>query len=321
MNQNGMAIAILCSRLCMGEGVKPLEPKEWSTLANAMRAQKIQPADLLEYSGQDFAEKFQYSQAQIDRVRRLIDRSASLGFELDRYASQGITVVTRADEGYPVQLKRKLGNACPPLFYVSGALELLERKSVGYVGSRAVSEEDIDFVRQTVAKTVGRDYLVVSGGAKGADSVAMEEALEQGGGCIAYLADSMERKLKHSRTVMAIQEGRLLLLSAVNPSAGFHAGMAMARNKYIYAQSSGTVVVRSDYNKGGTWSGATEDLRNGWCPVFCWDRPDYPGNQALIRKGAHPIDRDWPGDVAQVPPGPEGPLLERETDAQLSMFD
>ena len=58
MNQNGMAIAILCSRLCMGEGVKPLEPREWSALANAMRAQKLQPADLLEFSGQDFAEKF-----------------------------------------------------------------------------------------------------------------------------------------------------------------------------------------------------------------------------------------------------------------------
>ena len=49
MNQNGMAIAILCSRLCMGEGVKPLEPREWSALANAMRAQKLQPADLLEF--------------------------------------------------------------------------------------------------------------------------------------------------------------------------------------------------------------------------------------------------------------------------------
>ena len=319
MNQNGMAIAILCSRLCMGEGVKPLEPREWSALANAMRAQKLQPADLLEFSGQDFAEKFQYSQAETDRIQRLIGRSASLGFELDRYASRGIVLVTRADEGYPAQLKHKLGNACPPLFYAAGALELLEQKSVGYVGSRTVSEEDIDFVRQTVAKTVGWDYLVVSGGAKGADSVAMEEALVQGGGCIAYLSDSMDRRLKQSRTVMAIQEGRLLLLSAVLPSAGFNAGMAMSRNKYIYTQSSGTVVVRSDDNTGGTWSGATENLRNGWCPVFCWDREDYPGNQALIQKGARPIGRDWPGKVEEpdaIPPRPES-----SEGTQLSMFD
>jgi len=97
----------------------------------------------------------------------------------------------------------------PELELLSGAsaddaLELLEQKSVGYVGSRTVSEEDIDFVRQTLAKTVGWDYLVVSGGAKGADSVAMEEALVQGGGCIAYLSDSMDRRLKQSRTVMPL---------------------------------------------------------------------------------------------------------------------
>lgn len=320
MNQNSMAIAVLCSRLCMGEGVKPLEPKEWSALANTLRAQNLEPALLLEFSGQDFAEKFRFTPEQTARFQRLIDRGASLSFELDKYASRGITLVTRADEGYPALLKRRLGNACPPLFYVSGSLELLERKAVGYVGSRSVSEEDERFTRQTVEKTAARGCPVVSGGAKGVDSIAMEEAIRQGGSCIAYLADSMDRKLRQAKTVTAIQEGRLLFLSAVNPTAGFNAGMAMSRNKYIYAQSAGTVVVRSDYQKGGTWSGATEALRSGWCPVLCWDRADYPGNQALIRQGARPIDGSWTGAVEEAPsPAPRPP--EPEAGTQLSMFD
>ena len=33
------------------------------------------------------------------------------------------------------------------------------------------------------------------------------------------------------------------------------------RNRYIYAQSSGTVIIRSDKGKGGTWAGATENLK------------------------------------------------------------
>jgi predicted Rossmann fold nucleotide-binding protein DprA/Smf involved in DNA uptake len=60
------------------------------------------------------------------------------------------------------------------------------------------------------------------------------------------------------------------------------------RNRYIYAQSSGTVVIRSDRGKGGTWAGATEDLKKRWCPVFCRDY-NYPGNKELIRLGAIPV--------------------------------
>ena len=93
----------------------------------------------------------------------------------------------------------------------------------------------------------------------------------------------------------------MVLLSAVKPDAGFRAGVAMARNRLIYGQSSGTVVIRSDLNKGGTWSGAVECLRHQWCPVFCQNKPDYPGNTALIAKGAIPVDGGWDGNVLAPP--------------------
>ena len=93
-------------------------------------------------------------------------------------------------------------------------------------------------------------------------------------------------------------------------------GMAMMRNRYIYAQSSGTVVVRSDLNKGGTWTGANENLKNGWCTMLCWDHP-YPGNQALIKKGAVPISEDWDGII------PEQTYKSYTEDKyeQVSLFD
>ena len=49
-------------------------------------------------------------------------------------------------------------------------------------------------------------------------------------------------------------------------------GMAMMRNRYVYAQSCGTVVVRSEYNKGGTWAGAIDNLKNEWCKELCRDK-------------------------------------------------
>jgi predicted Rossmann fold nucleotide-binding protein DprA/Smf involved in DNA uptake len=157
---------------------------------------------------------------------------------------------------------------------------------------------------------------VVSGGARGCDSIAEEEALENGGTAIAFLSDSMLRKLRSARAIQAVQQGKLLLLSVVKPDAGFNAGVAMMRNKYIYAQSEATIVIKSDYNKGGTWSGATENLKNQWALPLCWNHTTYPGNNALIERGAIPIDDDWDGSI--------GPLLfkaEEEKPEQLSMFD
>ena len=120
--------------------------------------------------------------------------------------------------------------------------------------------------KQTVRKTVQQGYGVVSGGAKGIDSIAENEALSCGSTAVAYLSDSLLRKMRSSAVIRPVQDGTLVLLSVVKPDAGFQAGIAMMRNRYVYAQSSGTVIVRSDFNKGGTWSGAVDNLKHGWCP-------------------------------------------------------
>lgn len=302
MNQNSEAITVLCSHLCVGENIKPLEPKEWSTLAQQMLDNKLQPADLLNFSQEDFTRYFNYDSEQTARIQRLIGRSASMSFEVSQYENMGINIVTRADSTYPKKLKKRLGNSCPPLFYYAGNLSLLEHDYIGYVGSRNIGDDDTLFTIETVKKTVSKGFGVVSGGAKGVDSTAEAEALRLGGYAVAFLSDSMKRKIKASDTICAIQECRLLLLSAVKPDAGFNAGVAMMRNRYIYAQSSGTVIVKSDYNKGGTWSGAADNLKHNFCSTFCWNHSGYNGNLALIKSGAIPIDETWDGDVTAAKP-------------------
>ena len=316
MNDRAMAIAILCSHLCTGEGVFPLEPKEYSSLAAILNSRNIHPEDLLTFNRQDCLQIPELTEDQTDRVMRLIDRSGSLSFEISKYESMGIRLLTRADDDYPGKLKRKLKNSCPPIFYTAGALSLLEQEAVGYVGARSVGAQDIAFARSTVRKTTDKGYAVVSGGAKGCDSVAEEEALSAGGTAIAYLSDSMLRKLRNAGTLQAVQRERLLLLSVVKPDAGFNTGVAMMRNKYIYAQSEATVVVKSDYNKGGTWSGAIENLKNRWALPLCWSHLAYPGNKALIEKGAYPVYDDWDGALE-----PFYEKAEQEIVEQLSLFD
>ena len=328
MTDRSMAIAVLCSHLCAGNGIVPLEPKEYSDFAASLERRGFAPESLLSFCRDDFLQQLEVDEQQADRLLRLIDRSASLSFEISRYENMGIALVTRADAHYPEKLKKKLKNACPPLFYVVGDIALLKNEAIGYVGSRSVGDSDIAFTQAMVRKTVDAGYAVVSGGARGTDSVAEEAALINYGVSIAFLSDSLLRKLRNAQTNHAVQQGRLLLLSVVNPDAGFNVGVAMMRNKYIYAQSEATVVVKADYNKGGTWAGAVENLSKHYALTFCWDHPSYPGNKALIEKGAIPIDEDWDGDIRQLSRPEVSDLKENgtefsspETNVQMSLFD
>ena len=314
MNNNASIIVALCSHLCE-DNCRPLEPSEWTKFADKMIAHNIQPKDIPELSDEAMSRYFGYNEMDIDRINKLLDRSGSLSFELEKLGAMGISVITRADKGYPKLLKAKLKGSCPPLFYYAGELSLLERRTVGFVGSRTVGDEDTAFAENTVRKINEHGFGVVSGGAKGIDSVSSAASLANGSFCIEYISDSFTRKIKKKEVVSQIQNGKMLIMSMAKPDAGFNAGLAMQRNKYIYAQSEATIVVKSDYNKGGTWGGATEALKKEYCPVLCRDHKKYPGNMGLIKLGAIPIDDIWDGGVDDIDE------LMPDVGEQLSMFD
>lgn len=129
MNKNSVTIIALCSHLCKGN-VIPLSDNEWSDLALILMKKSIQPEALLEYSTQDFMNNLAINADYAKRLSNLIDRTASLYFELSKYENMGINVVTRADNAYPKAIKKLLGNDCPPLFYYAGDISIANRENV-----------------------------------------------------------------------------------------------------------------------------------------------------------------------------------------------
>ena len=107
MNENASIIVALCSYLC-ADSRRPLEPSEWTRLADMMISRGIQPKDIPDLSDENIKQYFGYSETDIDRIKRLLDRSGSLSFELEKLSSMGIKIITRADKGYPKALKAKL---------------------------------------------------------------------------------------------------------------------------------------------------------------------------------------------------------------------
>lgn len=106
------------------------------------------------------------------------------------------------------------------------------------------------------------------------------------------LADSLENTTMNHEHRNLLLDGPLVLISPYDPSAGFNVGNAMQPDKLIYALADASLVVSSDLNKGGTWTGAVEQLdKLKFVPVYVRSTGgSSPGLAALRSKGALP----WP---------------------------
>lgn len=291
LNKDSLAIILLCSNLAVNyriDKVKPFTAIEWSKLAKIILNSSIErPANLFNLSRSELKEKLLIKESDCERITILLSKAGQLGFELNSLNDMGINVMTRADKIFPKVLKEKLKDKCPPVIYYCGNISILEDKLVGVVGSRNIDSYGLEFTKKIGKKIVDEEYSLVSGGARGSDSVSQEEVLLNGGRVVSFIADSMLSKIKKKDIRQAIRRKKLLLMSAVNPKSGFTVYSAMDRNKYIYCLSDITVVVSSDYNKGGTWAGATENIKNGWVPVVVRNEENVPkGNKELIKLGA-----------------------------------
>ena len=147
-----------------------------------------------------------------------------------------------------------------------------------------------DPLAEVAAACAVHEIAVISGGARGADLAAMTAALGEGGRAVGVMADSLEKHALAGETREAIEAGVLTLVTPYSPSARFDVGLAMGRNKLIYALADWALVVHCEPNKGGSWAGAVEALRAGRTPVFVREdagaSSGRAGAAALLKRGA-----------------------------------
>ncbi len=269
---------------------KPLTPAEWGRLALWLRDNQRSPEGLLaEQEALADLDRWQDRSITAERVAWLLGRSGGLGLALERWERAGLWVMIRSDADYPARLKKRLGVQAPPLFFGCGSRRLLSGGGLAVVGSRDANPDDLAFTEHLGASAAQQGFSVVSGGARGVDEAAMLGALEKGGTAVGVVADQLLRAATSSKYRKALMAGKLVLISPFNPEARFEVGNAMARNKYIYCLSDAAVVVTSSQGKGGTWSGAIENRKRGWVPLWVKgpaESSSGSGNAALVQQGA-----------------------------------
>ena len=294
LSPNTQAILLLTAPLIAGRGESSsdrLTPSEYKSLARFLRDKQREPADLLLPDALELVSECKQLIGG-DRLNSLLARGFLLSQAVERWQTRAIWVVSRADAEYPKRLKIRLKDEAPPVLYGCGDAAILDSGGLAVVGSRDVDDRLIEYT-EGVGRSVARARrTLVSGGARGIDQAAMRGALETGGKVVGVLADSLERTALNREHRNLLMDGQLVLISPYDPSAGFNVGNAMQRNKLIYALADAALVVNADYEKGGTWAGAIEQLEKlRLVPIYVRSNGEMgKGLEALHRKGALP----WP---------------------------
>lgn len=294
LSPNTQAILLLTAPLIAGRSEPSpelLTHGEYKRLAQFLRDQNRQPADLLDLDAQELLAECHHI-IDSNRIRRLLNRGFLLSQAIERWQARAIWVVSRADANYPKRFKTRLKDDAPAVLYGCGDAAILDEGGLAVVGSRNVDDALLEYTEGIGRLTAKTKRILVSGGARGIDQAAMRGAIGAGGRVSGVLADSLERTVMNREHRNLLIEGQLVLISPYDPSAGFNIGHAMQRNKLIYALADAALVVSSDFNTGGTWAGAIEQLdKLRLVPIYVRSTGNMgKGLEALQQKGALP----WP---------------------------
>jgi len=294
LSQDSQAILLLTAPLMTGR-MEPstdlLTPGEYGHLVVFLHEVQRSPGDLLTADADSLLRQCQ-GVVDGDRLRKLLGRGFLLSQAVERWQTRAIWVVTSADASYPHRFKERLKDDAPTVLYGCGEAPILETGGLAVIGSRNATPELLTYTECIGQLAANAQQTVISGGARGIDQASMRGALGAGGTVVGMLADSLERAVLNREYRSPLMEGQLVLVSPYDPMAGFNVSNAMQRNKMIYALADAALVISSDYQKGGTWTGAAEQLTTlRLVPVFVRSQGEIDkGLQELQNMGALP----WP---------------------------
>ena len=275
-----------------GDAARPLTVREWSRLVKWLTKKKLTPADLMTGDLGEQLEGWIEKDISRHRIDALLQRKMALSLGLEKWERSGLWVMTRNEEDYPQRLRQKLAAESPPVLFGCGNRKLLADagRRVAVVGSRKTTNENLEYSRDVGRLAAESGWLVVSGGAGGVDEAAMIGTLEAEGTVVGVLHSGLLQAARSAKYHSHLVNENLALVSPFYPEAGFDRGNAMSRNKLIYCLSTVAVVVHSD-TVGGTWSGAIENLKHAWSPLWIKKDEEAMGNRAIAaQKGARWID-------------------------------
>lgn len=224
------------------------------------------------------------------RIVALLEETDLLHHYLRRAWRMDCYPITRVSGAYPNGVRQRLGLDSPGCLWAKGDITLLETPKLALVGSRDLRVANREFAREAGRQAALQGYTLVSGNARGADRVAQEACLEQGGCVISVVADQLDKQPLRKN---------VLYLSEEDFDEGFSPARALSRNRVIHALGQLTLVAQATLERGGSWDGAVRNLHNGWSPVFCFNDAS-PAFTQLVQLGASGVNTEDLADLGKL---------------------
>ncbi|TWI57656.1 DNA processing protein [Pseudomonas duriflava] len=225
------------------------------------------------------------SSAEARRTAQTRERAAHALAWLDKPGHQ---VVSWDDPCYPALLAETKG--APPLLYVEGNLDNLERPQLALVGSRQASTAGLDNAHHFARSLAAAGFCITSGLALGVDGAAHHGALEACGSTIAVLGTGLEQLYprRHLSLAKRIVENDGTLVSELPLDAAPNAANFPRRNRIISGLSLGVLVIEASPSSGSLITArlAAEQGREVFAIPGSIHHPGARGCHQLIRDGA-----------------------------------
>ncbi len=219
----------------------------------------------------------------------LLDKSLEGAKEiLDKTEKLGGRVITYDSENYP----DKLRNITPPpyILYVRGEIENIDNiLTIGVVGTREATDYGKLATNRIASDLAKKGVVIVSGMARGIDSIAAKAALRQGGKTIAVLGSGLDIVYPpENKNLMddIIKHGMVITeypLSSRPLKTHFP-----ERNRIIAGLSNGVLVTDAPRYSGSliTANIAMENGRDVFSVPGNIFKSEFYGNNNIIQKGA-----------------------------------
>ncbi|MDO9545240.1 MAG: DNA-processing protein DprA [Pelolinea sp.] len=220
------------------------------------------------------------------KIRGEID----LQFELERMAQLGINVLTYLDEDYPRSLQSI--EYSPPVLYTKGHFVEEDEYSVAVVGTRLKTSYGKQVSSELARYLASNGITVVSGLARGIDTIAHQSSIDAGGRTIAVFGSGLDVIYPPENRDLAKKiESNGVLVSEFYPGTQPEAVNFPPRNRIISGLSKAVVIVEADEKSGAliTARFAVEQARDVFAVPGSIYAPRSKGTNRLIRDGAIPL--------------------------------
>jgi len=217
----------------------------------------------------------------------------SLEAEMEKLDRLGVKVLSCHDSDYPSRLKEIYDY--PPLLYVRGSLLAEDEWCLAIVGTRRASVYGRQVTEEIVTDLAQSRITIVSGLARGIDTIAHQSALAAGGRTIAVFACGLDIVYPAENAQLArdiIQQGALVSEYPLGTKP--RAENFPRRNRIMSGLSLGVLVTEAGDSSGAliTTSMALEQNREVFAIPGSILSPTSRGTNHLIQEGAKLV-RDY----------------------------